>query len=221
MDTLHTKEMVTCAEMKALEQAADRAGLSYYQMMENAGSRAAEIILQHAPETEKAVIFCGKGNNGGDGFVAARKLRQAGLQVQVVLVEGEPVTADAKTNYELLSGDVEIFDGKDYRLKDADLLVDAIYGTGFHGSLRSPADRIIECFNEARAFKAALDLPSGLSGDMQDAEPAGPCIHADLTITFHAKKPVHLCSGAAPFMGQIVCADIGICEALENGEKKL
>lgn len=89
---------VTAAEMKQLEQRADAAGLSYRQMMENAGAAAARLALRAVPEAKSAAIFCGKGNNGGDGFVAARHLANAGLAVRIFLVEGEPVTTDAVYN---------------------------------------------------------------------------------------------------------------------------
>lgn len=211
MENLHRKEVVTCSQMKALETAADRAGLSYYQMMENAGTEAFSLILNHHPHPEKVLVFCGKGNNGGDGFVVARKLLEAGILAQVFLVEGEPVTGDARTNYQLIRDQVEILTADDlFELPESDLIVDAIYGTGFHGRLRNPADRIIPMINESRAYVAALDIPSGLSGDMTSAEVPGTCVRADLTIAFHARKPVHCSELAAPFMGEVVTADIGI-----------
>ena len=92
-------ETVTSVQMKELERRADEAGLSYYQMMENAGIGAAEYIASQAPIDEKTVlIFCGKGNNGGDGFVVARKLTEMGASVKLIMVEGEPKTEDAITN---------------------------------------------------------------------------------------------------------------------------
>ncbi len=223
MEPLYKREVITCSQMKELERAADAAGLSYHQMMENAGTAASEIILSQCPETKKVIVFCGKGNNGGDGFVAARRFWEEGLDTEVVLVEGQPVTDDAVTNYHLIKGKIRIFSAMSF-LNDtsrhtADLLVDAVYGTGFHGSLRSPADQIIHYINEAEGFKAALDLPSGLSGDMENGEKSGQCIKADLTVTFHAKKPVHLCEAAQNALGIVVTADIGIGQALENGVK--
>ena len=224
MEPLYKQKVVSCSQMKELEKEADTAGLSYYQMMENAGSEAVKIILHQCAGPKNAVIFCGKGNNGGDGFVAARKFLEKGLDTTVVLVEGEPVTEDARANYGMLDDEIRIFSAEDFLSgmgqEQADILVDAVYGTGFHGSLRSPADRIIAYFNEAKGFKAALDLPSGLSGDMENGEKAEMCVKADLTVTFHAKKPVHLCEAAQDFLGIVVTADIGIGQALENGEKQ-
>jgi len=221
MDNLHRKEIVTCAEMKQLEQMADQAGLSYYQMMENAGTRAAELIQEeYQPrfgEIKKVLILCGKGNNGGDGFVVARKFHEQGIKVKVLLVEGEPVTTDAITNYQLIKENVDILTPEDNYLDgDEDVIVDAIYGTGFHGSLREKAEEVIGTCNDAAIYTAALDLPSGLSGDMSLCEQMRPCIRASLTITFHAKKPVHRNKQAKIMMGKIMTADIGIGDILEK-----
>ncbi|MGN0658731.1 MAG: NAD(P)H-hydrate epimerase [Emergencia sp.] len=238
MESLHKKQTVTCAEMKALEAAADAAGLSYYQMMENAGSEAARIIadrwnrrggsfstsgasISAAGQRKcRAVIFCGKGNNGGDGFVAARKLKETGMDVTVVLVEGRPVTADALTNFRLIEDKIPACNPENMpELTAEDLIIDAVYGTGFHGALRSPADQVIGAINRASrqgAFVAALDLPSGLSGDMTAEEEAGVCVRADLTVTFHAEKPVHRNPAARAMCGETVTADIGIGKALER-----
>ena len=96
---------VTCGQMKILERRANEAGLSYYQMMENAGTSAAQIITlktDNSVKNKKIIVFCGKGNNGGDGFVAARKLKQWGALVTLVLVDGLTVSKDAVTNYKLI-----------------------------------------------------------------------------------------------------------------------
>ena len=221
MEVLHKKTVVTCAEMKLLEQMADQAGLSYYQMMENAGTKPAELIQQEYQlrfgEIKKVLILCGKGNNGGDGFVVARKFHEQGIRVKVLLVEGEPVTADAITNYHLIREKIEILTPEDNYLDgDEDIIVDAIYGTGFHGSLRERAEQVIVTCNDAAIYTAALDLPSGLSGDMSMCEQMRPSIRASLTITFHAQKPVHRNKQAKIMMGKIVTADIGIEEILEE-----
>ena len=239
---IYEKETVTCAEMKELERLADEAGLSYYQMMENAGTGAAAIILSRlrtksqAGDLErlgdtahrKAVCYCGKGNNGGDGFVIARKFRKAGLDVTVVLVEGEPVTTDAVTNYGLLDGcticelaEMEAIIPEEFGPHNpimrfsADVVVDAIYGTGFHGTLR-PAGQTavaqIEAFRKRGALVAAIDIPSGLAGDEPDA--AASSVTADMTISFHAKKPAHDDPSVAERMGEVMVCDIGIGKAL-------
>ena len=222
---LHKQDVVTCKDMKLLEEMADQAGLSYYQMMENAGCRAAELIMEHYESgfgpLKKALVLCGKGNNGGDGFVVARKFYEAGISVAALLVEGEPVTEDAITNYHRIKDLIPIYTVEDsYLSGEEEVIVDAIYGTGFHGSLREHAEGVILCCNEAAIYTASLDLPSGLSGDMSLCEQMRPCIRASLTIPFHSKKPVHLNEHAKLMMGKIVVADIGIGEILEKGSKQ-
>lgn len=205
------KPFVTCTQMKTLERLADESGLSYYQMMENAGTRAFELICQEAPAAGSVVIFCGKGNNGGDGFVVARKFHELGVAVTVVLVDGEPVTTDAITNYQLIKDKVAIVDAPPSL--QPDIVIDAIYGTGFHGQLRPSGLAAAEWINSCDAFVCALDIPSGLGGDaLAESEVDTRAIRADLTITFHNRKPVHLQEFAAAYCGKVLIADIGIDE---------
>jgi len=248
---------VTCAEMKAIENAADAAGLSYYQMMENAGTMATELILAELTKADwlpaydvvfdlkpQVLVFCGKGNNGGDGFVLARQLSLQGFPVSVIYVEGPPTTADSTANDRLLPKSVERISVQTFletRLEAfpvafSGIIVDAIYGTGFHGGLQPKVAKVIEWINHSPAQHAelhtsdmqhagtrhagkmvvSLDLPSGLSGDMK-ADDSLPelCVKADHTIAFHELKPVHLCIAAQPFLGKITLADIGIHAVLK------
>ena len=262
------EHFVTCGEMKLLERRGDEAGLSYYQMMENAGTQAAKMIRAYcemtgvkpdegedlgkaaaaAPleyrakvadrhkgtgfyDTPEAVekplrvmIFCGSGNNGGDGFVVARLLANAGFQVTVVLVSGDPKTQDAGTNFQLLSDlpvSIITMDGMEEDTLEQgdmpDVLVDAMFGTGFHGIMRGnglkAAEYINNCHEKHGKKVFALDIPSGLGGDQLKKKKI-PCeiIKADYTITFHARKPVHMRRFAARYFGEILVADIGIDE---------
>lgn len=268
------EHFVTCGQMKILEQRADEDGLSYYQMMENAGTQAAEIIIgkfasdcdvflnpsdiaheaagkyQIAEDNTTDVmncleanggeavrdsieasdrsagsvlVLCGKGNNGGDGFVVARKMHEAGFVVSVVLVDGEPVTEDSITNLSLIRNEVEIMDMKeDERAlmnlgRSYEIIVDAIYGTGFRGELSGNGLKAAIFINKQRetngARVVALDIPSGLGGDMtNDKGLSRNSVRADLTVTFHARKPVHLQKFAAEYCNETVVADIGIDE---------
>ena len=209
---------VTAAEMKQLEQRADAAGLSYRQMMENAGAAAARLALRAVPEAKSAAIFCGKGNNGGDGFVAARHLANAGLAVRIFLVEGEPVTTDAVYNCGLardmglpvLALDALNQPEQAEFLKGADLVLDGVYGTGFHEALRPAGLAAARWMNEAPGKVLALDLPSGLEADSGVA--AEGAVQADLTVTFHAAKPCHRLAAAQ--CGRVEVADIGIAAVL-------
>ena len=213
------QKAVTAAEMKALERAADEAGLSYRQMMANAGRRAFEAARRRWPQAKSAAVFAGKGNNGGDGFVVARLLAESGVKVRVVLCEGAPVTVDAVYNYERLM-DVEIWPideleaEQEAELVASDLVIDALYGTGFHGTLRPNGLRAADMINRAAGRVCALDLPSGMNADT--GEIAESAVRADLTVTFHAKKRGQLVPAAAAQCGAVEVADIGITAALKG-----
>lgn len=205
---------VTTAQMKELERQADESGLPYLEMMENAGAAAAVRLLSEAPgPVETAVVFCGKGNNGGDGFVAARYLADAGVTVRVVLAEGQPTATDAAENKRTAAGmGIEMWQADRLTeeqltcIRTADAVVDGLYGTGFHGTLRPEGARAATLINGARGFKLALDLPSGVEADTGRA--AEGAVKADLTIAFHAAKPCHRLAPAQ--CGRVLVADIGI-----------
>ena len=202
--------VVTVAQMKQIEKNADAYGVSYLQMMENAGTAAYHAICAESANCKSITIVAGKGNNGGDGFVIARLAAQEGKQVCVILAEGQPVTADAKTNFDRLAGlpvticaltDLDSF-------ASADVVVDALYGTGFHGALRPSGEKACQLMNESGAYIAALDLPSGTAADTGIA--ANGAVRAQLTIAFDSYKRVHVADDAKPYCGKIVLADIGV-----------
>lgn len=204
--------MVTCAEMKALEKAADEAGLTYYQMMENAGTGAAEAIAAKWNVAGKNVlIICGKGNNGGDGYVVAGKLSRLDSHVSLISPEGMPTSPEAATNYNLCQEmNLPFIPQKEKILsaiKNADFIVDALYGTGFHGELKEGIRHLIEQINRTDARRITLDLPSGLSGD-NDNQPVGLHVHGDMTVTFHDEKPIH--RNPLARLGEVCVASIGI-----------
>lgn len=233
------EHFVTCGQMKVLERRADENGLSYYRMMENAGSGAASFIMEPIASYEAAVdgthkkvyVFCGKGNNGGDGFVVARLLHDKGYDVTVILVDGEPKTQDAITNLGLVRvRDITILDMAENNRAlmelggEPDIIVDAIYGTGFKGELKSNGLKAAIYINRyskgvhgkdlvPRVNIVSLDIPSGLGGDVVNEKLIDTnSIKADLTVTFHAKKPVHVQKFAEAYCGEIRVADIGIDE---------
>ena len=213
---------VTCAQMKEIEAKAAASGLSYYQMMENAGIGAAEFIMaKEAVAGKRILVFCGKGNNGGDGFVAARKLFQSGARVQLILAEGAPKTEDAIKNRELCRSlsvpeiDIpEVLSGLStaeiWGEPPADIVIDAVYGTGFHGELSDRMRNLLHAINDSKAKKYALDIPSGLSGDLGEADE--DTFRADYTLAFHRLKPAHLMKDAQKYCGQVERIDIGIHE---------
>ena len=188
-------------------------------MMENAGTAAARELMARVPGLKAAAVFCGRGNNGGDGLVAARRLQDAGVEVIAVLAEGEPATPDAAANREAAQDrgvHIQTLDGLTLRdevfIARADALVDAVYGTGFHGALRPAGQRAAAMLNSGR-FVLALDVPSGVCADT--GETAEGEVRAHVTVAFHAPKPCHRL--AAEQCGTVVTADIGIGAALGEG----
>lgn len=205
--------IVTAAQMKEIERAGDAHGLTYLQMMENAGMAAYAELQKRFPQAGRLLVICGKGNNGGDGFVIARAAAKAGWNVTVLLAEGEPKTADAITNFERLQSlPVNICaDCSALETQSFDVIVDALYGTGFHGALRPSglaACGLMNHLHKNGVFVLAVDLPSGINTDT--GETAEGAAHSDLTVTFDSYKPLHIADSSAPLCGEIVCADIGI-----------
>ena len=218
--------IVSVAQMKERERVANETGVSYYQMMENAGTAAYEIINNEFASVKSMLIFCGKGNNGGDGFVVARLAANDGIKVQIILAEGEPVTDDAKTNYRLLPESVNVVVESEQVAKtptaahpniivDAsnsptathpDVIVDALYGTGFHGNLRESGKAACELMNVSGAPVVALDIPSGCEADT--CEVADGAVDANITIAFDSWKKIHVSD--VTNCGKCVLADIGI-----------
>ena len=205
--------IVTAAQMKEIEQAGNTHGLSYLQMMENAGMAAYTELQKQFLQPGRLLVVCGKGNNGGDGFVMARAAAKDGWDVTVLLAEGELKTADAITNFERLhSLSVSICTNcTALEAQNFDLVVDALYGTGFHGALRPSglaACGLMNHLHRNGAFVLAVDLPSGINTDT--GEIAEGAVHADLTVTFDSCKPLHVAGSSASLCGKIICADIGI-----------
>jgi NAD(P)H-hydrate epimerase len=158
-------------------------------------------------------VVCGKGNNGGDGLVAARRLRELDREVEVLmLAPGDELRGDARTNFERLPGAAPVAFSI-ASLAGAAAIVDAILGTGFAGEPREPARSAIEAINAARADGAvvvACDVPSGV--DASTGEVPGPATNANLTVTFHAAKPGLWIAPGKDHAGEVVVADIGIGE---------
>ena len=189
-------------------------------LMENAGLQvvAAMDARFGSLAARRVAVLCGRGNNGGDGLVVARTLRQRNIDVAVFLVgRAADVKGDARTNLESLGHldlpVVEITDEADWErqasaIGSRDLIVDALFGTGLSSPLSGLLRRIVEDVNALSASVVSIDLPSGLSADT--AEVIGPCIRASLTVTLGAPKlPLALLPGLE-MAGQVVVADIGI-----------
>jgi len=203
--------------------AVERYGMTGLVLMENAGRGAAKIIRRiyedEARGTEEIVICCGKGNNGGDGFVVARHLDTWQTPVRIFLFcDPTKLTGDAAANYEIAhrSGlPIEVFAGQALdeprlrsSLEGASIIVDALLGTGSSGEPRAPFDQVIALLNKTRTRRIALDIPSGL--DCDTGIPAAATFQAHDTITFVARKLGFNAAAAKPYIGQVHVVDIGV-----------
>jgi len=195
-------------------------GIPSLVLMENAGRQAvAAIEAMYSDIHERQVaVLCGRGNNGGDGFVIARTLAQRGVDVSVFLIgRVSEVRGDARTNLEILGRlgltVVEVADSQAWELhfsevSDCSLIVDAIFGTGLNAPVSGFIESVITDVNASGIPIVAIDLPSGLSAD--SPEPIGPSIEAGLTVTLAAPKLPLVLPPAETRAGDIVIADIGI-----------
>ncbi len=213
-------KVLDSAQMRSLEQTAVEQGGSYLELMENAGKSAASFLLKMTPaEGKRIAVLCGKGNNGGDGYVVARHLAARGARVAVILAQGEPATDISREMFQKLSGSsvCVLSCDKDWErieklIASADYLYDGIYGIGFRGSVSEQLIRLFEAAEASPAQKIALDLPSGVQCDTGSVE--GACIHADYTVTFTALKPAHLLRPALEYCGEVTCMEVGIPSSL-------
>jgi hydroxyethylthiazole kinase-like uncharacterized protein yjeF len=211
---------ISSREMRALEANAEYYGISLLQLMENAGRNVAEEVMSRFAKEKKIVVFCGLGGNGGDGFVAARHLLAAGYNVSVVLMgkDRDINHESAMKNWNILESLqteislMEITDSTVIPKLDADVVIDALLGTGTKGKLKPPISIVVEYINSMRAFKLAVDVPTGIDSDT--GEVLGAAVRADLTVTFHKGK-----SGlnkAKKYVGELVIKDIGLPAEIEQ-----
>lgn len=210
--------ILTAEAMRGVDRVAiEELGLSGLVLMENAALGVVEAIADLYPEAESVAIFCGPGNNGGDGLAVARQLLVRGYEVEVFLVAGgrEPagdaavqLTICRKLDLPL----TEIGPGGDLApalavAAGSDLVVDALFGTGLAQPLEGQFAALVEALNELPRPRLAVDLPSGLSGSR--AEAWEPHLVADVTVTFAAPKVAHVLPPAADAVGELVVADLG------------
>src|SRR4051794_18618442 len=188
--------------------AIEEQGIASLDLMERAGQGLADAADAAARGDGPVVVVCGKGNNGGDGLVAARLLRGMRREVRVLLLaEPGDLQGDAATNLERLPGPApEPFAAG--ALEGAGVVVDAILGTGFEGEPRDPARTAIEAINDADAPIVAADVPSGVDASTGAAH--GAAVKADVTATFHAAKPGLWIAPGKELAGDVRVVDIGI-----------
>jgi hydroxyethylthiazole kinase-like uncharacterized protein yjeF len=197
------RPILTAEAMRAAETAAIDGGVSVEQLMERAGEALAEAAYRFAGPLP-TLILCGPGNNGGDGYVAARHLKKRGVQVRVAALT-EPKSDAAKWARGEWHGEVETLSAK---TKPAPLLIDALFGTGLKRGLDRKAADQLSRLAAAAIVKIACDVPSGVDSDTGTELSAVPIF--DLTVTFGALKPAHRLHPAMHRCGRVVLADIGI-----------
>jgi NAD(P)H-hydrate epimerase len=194
--------------MRAVDSwAIEELGVPSLDLMEAAGRAVAEVVAGLAPGGPVRVV-CGKGNNGGDGFVAARLLREMGFEVEALLLwPGEELRGDAAVNFERFGGELLEGDPAGW-LGDSGAVVDAIFGTGFEGAPREPAAAAIEAINRCGAPVVACDIASGV--DASTGEVAGEAVEADVTVSFHAAKVGQRVAPGKWHTGELRVVPIGI-----------
>lgn len=212
-------------EIRAVDKAATEiGGIPSIVLMENAANACFEEIVKDFKDinNKRIAIFCGKGNNGGDGFALARRLCMEGCGVSVYLVCGTDFKGDAKINYDIIKNmdiDIDVIGDTDnlkYIIRASDIVVDAIYGTGIHGSVTGIGYDVIKEINENGDYVLSVDVPSGINSDT--GEVCGICVKATKTVTFAAYKVGMLLFPAADYVGEVIVKDISIPDYIIEGQ---
>jgi hydroxyethylthiazole kinase-like uncharacterized protein yjeF len=212
---------ITSREMMTIDENSEWLGVPRILLMENAGAAVARAVLSWIGTLRgvEVVVFCGPGNNGGDGMAAARHMASMGAKTTVILLSPiEKVrTSEAKLNLEAIRAmreSIKLFVVEDVNtlqeikplIEKAEAVVDAIFGTGIKGSIKEPYRTAIQTINSSKAFKLSVDIPSGINPDTGEVEDIA--VRADVTVTFHrVKKGI---TASTEYCGEIIVAPIGI-----------
>ena len=221
-------KIVTAEEMRAIDRATtEKYGVPSLTLMENAGTAVAEFAQKHF-DFDSVCAVCGKGNNGGDGFVAARKLHEADKKVSVIVLakNADELRGDAAEMFKKLSvAALWVADEKDLskseieRALKSDLILDAILGTGFKPPLKGLAEKAIIRLNKAQGFVLAVDIPSGIDADIEEPPDGITYVHADAVVSFTAAKPAIVFGNLTD--GPVAIASIGSPEKLISANSRL
>lgn len=215
--------ILSCEDVRKVEKRANDTCIPYLQLMENAGAYCARIIRERYDNVKykNVLVVCGKGKNGGDGFVIARKLWENDYDVTVLMADGLPVDEDSSEMFSRIRAtdiNISYYDENQKGIpaiklfKKAELVVDCLFGIGFHGT---PSDKMQDIINRMRISKGlapvvSVDIPSGMYAD--SGELSSSVVYANLTIAIGCLKPCHALKPASNFCGEVVVADIGIPE---------
>jgi NAD(P)H-hydrate epimerase len=216
------QRVVSAEEMRWCDETTINAyGVPGLLLMENAGHNVVEAIKQrYSPlETKKVLVVCGKGNNGGDGFVIARLLSNSCARISILLMASpSELQGDAKKNFIILKKFATKLPHQFtiYRyskrllssLPKPDIIVDAMFGTGFAGSVRKPSTDVIDWMNKQGGEIVSVDIPSGVNGTTGVVENCA--VRANITVTFGSIKSGLLCNQGRELVGSVYCTDIGI-----------
>ena len=214
--------VLTSEEMKRAEQAAVAQGTTMSRLMQLAGTALAQLVLRYgAPAGKQVLILCGKGNNGGDGFICAGLLHRCGAKVTVALAQREVKTDLAAQAIAKLPPEMPILRRPEQicpALAQAEIIVDAIFGFGFRGEPQGDVALLIEAVNARSVPVFSADLPSGAECDTGRVE--GVCVRATHTAAFSALKPAHISYPAKRFCGEVHVCPAGIAPELLRAQAK-
>lgn len=220
-------KVYTASEIRLVEERENEVGIRFIRLMENAGAACAKHVVKYVSDNfadvvspqsfVKICIVCGKGKNGGDGFVIARKLVENGYNVSVVLGLGAPAAADAVEMYEKAT-DLGVkmirFDrdrtAAENAIMGANVIVDCIFGIGFHGAPDFVTKILFSLINSSCAHVISIDVPSGVDTDNGTYE--DECVRADLTLAITTLKPAHVLLPSREFCGNVKVLEIGISD---------
>ena len=200
--------VLTINQTRAAEQAAVDAGSSFWQLMETAGTAAAQDLLKRPVNLQRYWILCGKGNNGGDGLVMARVLALAGKHVTVSLMQGGVSSDLVSQNLAALPDNVMVQTPAVALLLNHDCVVDAVFGIGFEGELSEDLQAVFHALASRPCLRVALDMPSGIHVDT--GRIAAHSFQADVCYAFHSLKPAHVMTDVQAHCGDIKVLDLGM-----------
>jgi len=200
-------ELLTTQEMARADSLAVQAGTPSLVLMERAGRAVSDAAVKLAPFGGTILVLCGPGNNGGDGFVAARMLAGRGYSVSLILLGGrDRLQGDAKVMADLWEGPVG--EAGDFEPTKADLIIDALFGAGLTRPLEGEAAELVRAMNHSGKSILSVDIPSGIDGNT--GQICGVAVQAQSTVTFFRLKPAHILYPGRKLCGSVILADIGI-----------